>query len=78
MIMFTIKVIESSTGRPAEDVKVSVEIRNGLFDFGFLPTQYTDCDGEVHFDHENANAVVYVNGDSVFEGYLSGRKVVYI
>jgi len=76
--MFTICVIEGSTGRPASGRKVSVEIKEGIFDFGFLPDQYTDGRGEAHFSHENARGVVYVNGRSVHEGYLGGRMMVYI
>ncbi|MDO5315052.1 MAG: hypothetical protein Q4F82_02970 [bacterium] len=76
--MFTICVIDGSTGRPASGRKVSVEIKEGIFDFGFLPNQYTDGRGEAHFSHENARGVVYVDGRSVQEGYLSGRMVIYV
>ena len=76
--MFTVCVIDESTGRPISDKKVSVEIKEGIFDFGFLPNQYTDSRGEAHFSHENARGVVYVDGRSVREGYLSGRMVVYV
>ena len=76
--MFTVCVIDESTGRPAVGKKVGVEIKEGLFDFGFLPNQYTDNRGEAHFHHDNARGVVYVDGSSVYEGYMSGRMVVYV
>ena len=74
--MFTICVFDESTGRPASGKKVSVE--EGIFDFGFLPDQYTDSRGEAHFDHDNARGGVYVGGRSMHEGYLSGRIRIYI
>lgn len=76
--MFTICVIDERTGRPASGRKVSVEIKESVFDFGFLPNQYTDSRGEAHFSHENARGVVYVDGRTVHEGYLSGRMMVYV
>lgn len=76
--MFTICVFDESTGRPASGKRVSVEIKEGIFDFGFLPDQYTDSRGEAHFDHDNARGVVYVGGRSMHEGYLSGRIRIYI
>lgn len=76
--MFTICVFDESMGRPASGKKVSVEIKEGIFGFGFLPDQYTDSRGEAHFDHDNARGVVYVGGRSMYEGYLSGRIRIYI
>lgn len=76
--MFTVKVIEQSSGRPATGVKVSVYINEGFFHFGFTGDQYTDSDGEAHFSNDNCNGTIYVKGKEVYKGYISGRKVVYI
>ena len=39
--------------------------------------KYND-EGEAHFDYDNGDGQVYVGGQAVYEGYISGRKVVYI
>ena len=74
--MFTIKVVESSTGKPANYKKVAVGFK-GLLG-GFTKDQYTNPSGEAHFDYDNGEAKVYVGGKVVYEGYVSGRIVVYI
>ena len=74
--MFTVKVIETSSGRPVKGAKVSVGF-NGLLR-GFTKYEYTDSDGEVHFDYDNGTGTIYVNGERKYEGRIEGRKVVYI
>lgn len=77
--MFTIKVIDSRYNSPAENEKVSIEVKGGLFRFGFHPDEYTDRDGEVHYDDlDDVKVAVYLRGKKQFEGYISGRKVFYI
>jgi phage protein D len=70
--MFTIQVIESSTGKPAYYKKVSVGFKG--WDRGFSQDQYTDRNGEAHFSEDNGNGTVYVQGTKVYER----RKVIYI
>lgn len=74
--MFTIKVIDSNSGRPASGKKVQVFF-NGFFR-GNTSCQYTDNEGEVHFDYDNGDGQVYVGSQEVYKGYISGRKIVYI
>ncbi len=74
--MFTIRVIDQNTGKPISGKKVQV-----LFDGfwrGSTRSQYTDDDGETHFDYDNGDGKVYVGSEVVYEGYISGRKIVYI
>lgn len=74
--MFTVKVIETSTGRPAVGVRVCVGF-DGLLR-GFTKDEYTDSDGEVHFDNDNGTGTIYVNGQRKYEGRIEGRKVIYV
>ena len=76
--MFTVKVVERSSGRPAVNKKVCVYINEGIFHFGFTKDQYTDYDGETHFDNEPCNGTIYVDGHVEYKGYIEGRKVIYI
>jgi hypothetical protein len=74
--MFTIQVIDSRDGKPAYYKKVAVGFK-GLFK-GFTKDQYTDRNGETHFDYDNGEGTVYINGQKVYEGYIEGRKVIYL
>lgn len=74
--MFTVKVIERSTGRPVEYKKVGI-IFDGLFK-GMTKDLYTDSDGEAHFDYDNGEGSIYISGEKVYEGRIEGRKVIYI
>lgn len=74
--MFTIQVLEKSTGRPVHSKKVGV-IFNGLTR-GCAKDQYTDKNGEVHFPEDNGNGTIYIQGSKVYEGKIEGRKVIYI
>ena len=74
--MFTVKVIEQSTGKPAYYKKVGIVFK-GFFR-GVTKDIYTDRDGEANFDYDNGNGTIYVQGDKVYEGEISGRKIVYI
>lgn len=74
--MFTIKVIDSSTGRPCPDKKVQVFF-NGFWR-GHTCSQYTDNQGEAHFDYDNGDGEVYVGSKSAYKGHISGRVPVYI
>jgi hypothetical protein len=74
--MFTIQVIESSTGKPAYYKKVQVFF-NG-WTRGHTRELYTDKNGEAHFDYDNGEGQIYVGSERMYEGSISGRKVVYI
>ena len=74
--MFTIKVIEERTGRPAYNKKVRVFFHGFLR--GHTKNIYTDRNGEAHFDYDNGNGIIYVNGENVYDGEICGLRVVYI
>lgn len=74
--MITIKVVYSSSGKPAKSVRVSLGF-SSLFR-GVTDTEYTDDNGEAHFDNDPGDGAVYVNGSTEYEGDLRGRVVVYI
>lgn len=74
--MVSVKVIYSSTGKPATSQKVSVGFDG--WTRGFSKTEYTDKNGEVHFDNDPGNGTIYVNGNSKYVGRIEGMKVIYI
>ena len=74
--MFTIQVIDHRDGKPVEYKKVGV-IFEGFFR-GSTRDIRTDSRGEAHFDYDNGQGKVYINGECRWEGYLEGRVIVYI
>jgi len=74
--MFTIQVIEKTSGKPAYYKKVGV-IFNG-WTRGCAKDQYTDKNGEAHFSEDNGNGTIYIQGSHVYEGKIEGRKIIYI
>lgn len=75
--MFTIKLIEEYSGKPATGRRVSIGF-NGLFTGGVTKDQYTDEKGEVHFDYDPAEGTVYVDHQVKYEGRLEGRVLIYV
>ena len=71
--MITVKVVDKSTGKSAKDRKVALQFWDGVTDI-----EYTDENGEAHFDFENRNGKVHVDGSIKHEGHLSDRIVIYI
>ncbi len=76
ILMFTVKVIETSTGRPVKGARVGAAFEG--FSRGCTKDEYTDSDGEAHFDYDNGTGIIYVNGHKEYEGRIEGRRVVYI
>lgn len=74
--MFTVKIIDTSSGRPVSGARVSVGF-DGLLR-GFSDDEYTDYDGEAHFNNDNGTGTIYVNGQARYAGRIEGRKVIYI
>jgi hypothetical protein len=74
--MVTIKVIWESTGKPAKGERVAIGF-SGLFG-GVTSNEYTDSNGEAHFDVSPGDGEVYVNGSTKYKGRISGRVMVYI
>jgi hypothetical protein len=75
--MVTVKVIRRSSGDPVKGKKVALGI-NAIFSGGVTNSQWTDSNGEAHFDVKPNQGKVFVDGSTEYEGYLSGRIVVYI
>lgn len=73
--MITIKVHNQSNGNPAKGKKVVLGFGFGR---GVTEAQWTDERGEAHFDADNGDGEVYVDGSTKHKGYLSGRIVIYI
>lgn len=74
--MITIKLIHSSSGKPAKGERISIGF-SSLFR-GVTSSEYTDENGEAHFDADPGEGEVYVNGSNRHKGQLKGRVVIYI
>lgn len=74
--MITIKLIHSSSGKPAKDERVAIGF--SALGRGVTSSEYTNSDGEAHFDADPGEGEVYVNGSTKHKGHLKGRVVVYI
>lgn len=75
--MVTVKVIHKKSGRPAEGRKVALYVSRFLAS-GVTDAEWTDSNGEAHFDVESTDGKVYVDGSTKHEGRLTGRVVVYV
>jgi hypothetical protein len=74
--MVSVKVVWESSGKPVEGKKVSLGF-DGLTR-GVTDSEYTDRNGEAHFDADPGDGQVFVEGATEYKGRLSGRVVVYI
>lgn len=74
--MITVKLCYLADGKPAESVRVALGFDGFLR--GVSEDQWTDSNGEAHFDNDPGNGKVFVRGSTSFTGYLAGRVVVYI
>jgi hypothetical protein len=74
--MVTIKVLWRDTGKPAKGSRVAIGFDG--FTRGVTDSEYSDSDGEAHFDAESDSGEVYVDGDTKHRGRIAGRVVVYI
>lgn len=74
--MITIKVCRESSGNPIKGSRVALATKG--ITGGMYGPEYTNSDGEVHFETGSINADVFVDGSCVHSGHLSGRVVVYI
>lgn len=75
--MITVQVVSKSTGKPVKGKKVSVFF-DGILSGGSSKQEYTNADGEAHFNNNPGKGKVYVDGSAKHEGHISGRVVVYI
>lgn len=74
--MVTVKVLWHNTGKPVKGSGVGIGLDG--FTRGVMSTEYTDNDGEAHFDAEPGTGEVYVDGNTKYRGHIAGRVVVYI
>ena len=70
--MVTVKVINRSSGKPTKGKKVALGI-SGLFSGGVTLGEWTDSNGEAHFEVKPNNGKVFIDGSKRCEGHLSGR-----
>ncbi|HEX8072570.1 MAG TPA: hypothetical protein VF546_21660 [Pyrinomonadaceae bacterium] len=75
--MVTVKVVRQSSGDPIKGKRVALSI-DAVFSGGVTDSQWTDYNGEAHFDVKPNQGKVFVDGSTEYEGHLSGRIVVYI
>jgi hypothetical protein len=74
--MISVQVFWKSSGKPAKGSRVRVSF-DGLLR-GMTEEQYTDSNGEAHFNSDPGTGTVYVDGKNKQHGRLSGRMVIYI
>lgn len=75
--MITVKVINQSSGNPASGKRVVLGF-DGVFSGGNSSSEYTDSNGEAHFNNENGTGQVFVDGRTEYRGKLAGRIIIYI
>jgi hypothetical protein len=75
--MVTVKLVSKSSGNPVKGKKVALGI-DKLLSGGVTHGEWTDSNGEAHFDVKPAHGKVFVGGSTKYEGHLSGRVVVYV
>jgi len=75
--MVTVKVVRRSSGDSVKGKKVSLKLDHTIGS-NVTGSEWTDSNGEAHFDVKPNHGKVYVDGSSEYEGHLSGRVVVYI
>ena len=74
--MVTVKVVSESTGKPLKGRRVAVGF-SSMFR-GITSTEYTNSDGEAHFNADPGEGQVYVDGRTAYKGRISGRVIVYV
>lgn len=73
--MVTVEVVSQSSRRPQKGARVMINFSALLR--GHL-TEYTDSNGEAHFNADPGDGEVYVDGTTKHKGRLAGRVVVYV
>lgn len=75
--MFTIKVIESNSGKAINGARVQVSMKT-IWTGVLTEKQYTDSNGDAHFDSKPGSGEVCVDGKTVHKGQIAGRVIVYV
>lgn len=71
--MVTVRLVHRGSGKPAKGKKVALGMPNGV-----THGEWTNSDGEAHFDVKPNHGKVFVDGSRKHEGHLAGRIVVYV
>jgi len=74
--MVTIQLIRRDNGRPASQRNVCIQSK-GLMG-GFSKTIMTDQNGIAEFDTDPGDRVVYVDGQSVYDGRISAKATIHV
>ncbi|MBK8370363.1 MAG: hypothetical protein IPL20_03095 [Saprospiraceae bacterium] len=74
--MISVKVLSKNSGNPIKNQKVCIGFSG--FWRGFSSNEYTNQDGEVHFNNDPGEGTIYINGKNSYQGRLAGLKIVYI
>jgi hypothetical protein len=75
--MVTVKVCSQGSGKPLSGKRISLGF-DGFFTGGVTHSEYTDSNGEVHFNSDPGDGKVYVDGQPKYKGRIAGRIVVYV
>lgn len=75
--MVTVKLVSKSSGNPIKGKKVGLGMEHTI-GTGITSGEWTNSDGEAHFDVKPGQGKVYVDGSKKHHGHLSGRVVVYV
>jgi 5-hydroxyisourate hydrolase-like protein (transthyretin family) len=76
--MSTSKIIVYRNGRPAQNIKVSLEY-TGFTQSGFTQAHYTNSDGIAHVEHSSTGtAHVYLNGSKKGSMSTPGTESFYL
>ena len=74
--MISIQVVRLGTGKPVAGSRVVLGFE-GVFR-GISKGHYTDSNGEVHFDNDPGDGVIFVDGMQEFKGRIEGRRVLHL
>jgi hypothetical protein len=73
----SVKVCFKDSGKPAKGKNVAIGV-DSFFSGGVTNGEWTDADGEVHFDIDPCQGKIFVDGQTVYKGSISGQKLVYV
>ena len=76
--MITVAVYRSSDNKPVKGARVSIHF-GGEWTGTYTDSVYTNSDGIAEFDiDEDRTGKIYVNGDEIYSGFISGSESLYI
>lgn len=76
--MITVVVYRSSDNEPLKGARVAIHF-GGEWIGTYTDSVNTDSDGVAEFDvDEDRTGKIYVNGNEVYSGFISGSESVYV